>query len=240
VLPSTSAYGLPFHAFIVEERRYVAEQFAVQYAPSATVRMLNRRRKEPKQGAPVLVGISDKSLPGVGRELKELRNLLPAAIVLADDRATIAEFKAHAPKASAIHLATHGVFREDNPAYSGIKFADGWITAADLADICRDTSLITLSACETGVGSDLGGGEIMGISQAILGSGCASLISSMWTADDAGTVDLMTNFYGELKRGESAPRAMQAAMLSARQRDDHPYFWAAFAVFGEGELPTCW
>ncbi|MFN0072732.1 MAG: CHAT domain-containing protein, partial [Chloroflexota bacterium] len=142
-----------------------------------------------------------------------------------------------ASQASVVHLATHGVFREDNAAFSGLKFADGWITASDLAEICRATSLLTLSACETGMGADQGGGEIMGISQAILGTGCKSLVSSLWTVDDRSTVALMTDFYAALLQGDSAPRAMQQAMLAARERDDHPYFWAPFAVFGEGKLP---
>ncbi len=77
----------------------------------------------------------------------------------------------------------------------------------------------------------------MGISQAILGAGCSSLISSLWTADDEGTVALMIDFYTELKHRASASRAMRSAMLAVRQRSDHPSFWAAFAVFGDGKLP---
>jgi CHAT domain-containing protein len=210
----------------------------VHYAPSGTLRVVNQRRTHHTSGAPLLLAISDPTLPGVKKEVEELARILPDARILTDADATIAEFRARAPGASVVHLATHGVFREDNPAFSGIKFADGWMTAADLAEICRDASLITLSACETGMGTDQGGGEIMGISQAILGAGCQSLISSLWTADDAGTVALMADFYTELKKGVMAPRAMRTAMLAARHRDDHPYFWAPFAVFGEGKLAT--
>jgi tetratricopeptide (TPR) repeat protein len=239
VLPGAVTYGLPFHALMPDERTYLADLLSVHYAPSGTLRVVNRMRPDTPAGRPVLLAISDESLPGVKREVERLGSILPDAVVLTDDEATIERFSEHAPGASAVHLATHGVFREDNPAFSGIKFADGWMTAADLAEICRDASLITLSACETGMGTDRGGGEIMGISQAILGAGCRSLVSSLWTADDAGTVALMTDFYSALKRGVTAPNAMRSAMLSARERDDHPYFWAPFAVFGEGKLPTC-
>lgn len=238
IFPSTVSYGLPFHAFVLESGDYAIDHFAIQYQPSATVRMVNAARNETPTGPVLVVAVTDETLPGVKDEVEIIGSMLPNATVLTDHRATVEEFRGRAAQASAVHLATHGVFREDNPAYSGIKLADGWITAADLAEVCRDASLITLSACETGMGADMGGGEIMGISQAILGAGCSSLVSSLWTADDRATVPLMADFYTHLAAGLTAPYAMREAMLAARQRDDHPYFWAPFAVFGEGRLPT--
>jgi CHAT domain-containing protein len=239
IIPSSTTYGLPMHAFMVSKIEYAVDRFCVQYAPSATVRTVNASRPAREHGPIVLVAISDPSIAGVRDEVDRLAAILTDAVVLVDDEATVATFRERAVGASAVHLATHGVFREDNPAFSGIKFADGWMTAAELAEICRDASLVTLSACETGVGIDEGGGEIMGISQAILGAGSSSLASSLWTADDRTTIELMVDFYNQLGNGVSAPHAMRSAMLAARQRDDHPYFWAPFAVFGEGKLPTC-
>lgn len=236
VLPNAVTYGLPFHAFI-DGDTYATERFAIQYAPSATMRCVNERRPPAASGPLLIVGISDPTVPGVRTEVDRLHALVPGSVLLVDDQASAQSLRRLAPGASALHLATHGVFREDNPAFSGVKLADGWLTTGDLAEICRDMAMVTLSACESAVGGDQGGGEIMGLSQAILGGGCRALVSSLWTADDQSTVALMSDFYTLLGRGLPASEAMRQAMLAARQRDDHPYFWAPFAVFGDMRRP---
>ena len=68
-----------------------------------------------------------------------------------------------------LHLATHGVFRADNPSFSSIKLADAWLTVRDLAEIARGAQLVTLSACETGVNGITAGDEVIGLTRGLLG-----------------------------------------------------------------------
>jgi CHAT domain-containing protein len=133
-----------------------------------------------------------------------------------------------------LHLATHGVFRADNPSFSSIKLADAWLTVRDLADLARGAQLVTLSACETGVNGINAGDEVIGLTRGLLSAGCSAVVASLWTVSDESTARLMERFYASLRGGAAPSEALQAAMLGIRERYDHPYFWAPFMVIGDG------
>ena len=61
-----------------------------------------------------------------------------------------------------LHLATHGVFRADNPTYSALELADGWLSVGELAELSRGRSLVCLSACHTGMSGVGPGDELSG------------------------------------------------------------------------------
>lgn len=231
VLPYGPLHGLPFHAFF-DGSRYAIDRFALSYEPSATMLCANARSAAELPRSILLVGVSDPSLPGLRYEVERLHGLLPSSTLLVDEHATIEALRCLAKGSDALHLTTHGMFRADNPAFSGVKMADGWMTAADLGDLCRDMELVTLSACQTGMSGVEAGGELTGLSQALLGAGCGALVASLWTADDQATVPLMLDFYRGLQTGLSTPQALRGAMAVSRDRENHPYFWAPFAAFG--------
>jgi CHAT domain-containing protein len=133
-----------------------------------------------------------------------------------------------------LHLATHGVFRADNPSFSSIKLADAWLTVRDLAEIARGAQLVTLSACETGVNGISAGDEVIGLTRGLLGAGCSAVVASLWTVSDESTARLMERFYAGLRAGRPPAEALRAAMLATRDQYDHPYFWAPFTVVGDG------
>jgi MYXO-CTERM domain-containing protein len=113
---------------------------------------------------------------------------------------------------------------------------DGILTAMEASSLdLWGTRLVTLSACETGVG-DTGGREgIAGLRRALLVAGSQSQLTSLWSVDDDATVTLMRGFYGRLKQRESRAEALRSAQrdVAASAQTAHPYFWAAFVLSGD-------
>jgi CHAT domain-containing protein len=104
----------------------------------------------------------------------------------------------------------------------------------------RNTELVSLSACETGIGGVTIGGGVRGLRQVILQSGARRLVSSLWKVPDKETADLMADFYKRLLKGETAASALRNAALYTRAMRlengnpaAHPFFWGAFVLIGD-------
>jgi hypothetical protein len=233
VVPHGALHGLPFHAFHDGEG-YLIERHPITVAPSAAVMHACRRLARPIGDRALIVGIDDPSLPMVPHEVEAIRQGWDAASVVTGAKATSAVLRHHRGRFDVLHLATHGVFRADNPSFSSIKLADSWLTVRDLADLARGAQLVTLSACETGVNGIAAGDEVTGLTRGPLGAGCSAVVASLWTVSDESTARLMERFYASLRTGAAPSEALQAAMLEIREQYDHPYFWAPFMVIGDG------
>jgi tetratricopeptide (TPR) repeat protein len=137
-----------------------------------------------------------------------------------------------------LHLATHGAVNWDFPLQSalilsrdqlpdpdkqlnmGLPVFDGRLTAAEvLRDWNLDADLVTLSACETGLGQYAHGEGFMGFAQALLICGTRSVCLSLWQVDDAATALLMDRFYANLlgqRDGLTKPLAKAEALAEAK------------------------
>lgn len=123
---------------------------------------------------------------------------------------------------SVVHLATHGAFVEGKPEDSFILFGDGKL--ANFRDIGRwrfpDVDLVVLSACETGLGDQLGDGkEILGFGYLMQQTGAKAAIASLWSVSDGGTQILMNTFYTALKNGTSKAEALRQAQIALITKD---------------------
>src|SRR6266851_735559 len=94
-----------------------------------------------------------------------VERLFGPSLVLAGEAATEQAFRRHAPEADIIHLASHAVYRQDNPMFSAIRLADGWLSLYDLYSMRLRAALVTLSACETSVNDVLAGVELVGLAR---------------------------------------------------------------------------
>jgi CHAT domain-containing protein len=140
-----------------------------------------------------------------------------------------------AAQADLLHLATHGLFRPDNPFFSALKLADGWIDVRELYRLPLQARLVVLSACESGAGAVRGGDEVVGLVRGFLGAGAREVLASLWNVHDASAVPFMQHFYQFLtqeavNRPADALRAAQCAAISSRL---HPYYWASFYMIGD-------
>jgi CHAT domain-containing protein len=223
---------VPFNA-LFDGERYLIEKNLVLLTPSAAVWLsLKRKRKHsPKRGA-LLMAFSDASIPRADAEVRSIKRYTKSALTFTGRKATFDTFVEHAPKSDLIHLACHGQFRSDAPMFSSLHLADGWITVGDLSRQRLNASLVTLSACETGLGETHAGEEILGLTRGFLSAGARNLIVSLWTVNDEAASRLMADLYQRLQRGDGPAASLRAAQNQFISRGVHPYYWSAFVSIG--------
>ncbi|RKY65777.1 MAG: hypothetical protein DRP97_08705, partial [Candidatus Latescibacterota bacterium] len=134
-----------------------------------------------------------------------------------------------------LHLACHGVFRQDNPGYSFLRFENGSVTADGIRALDLEASLVTLSACESGTSAVVGGDELLGMVRGFLSAGAQSLLVSLWRTDDFCTAELMLAFYEHWRDGCTKAEALRKAQCKVREQAPHPYYWAPFVLIGRGD-----
>lgn len=154
---------------------------------------------------------------------------------------------------SVLHFATHGLFdniqdksdsylksklvlagADDGESFSIVDYQlyeDGFLTGYEVTQMnLTETQLVVLSACETGLGDLQGGEGVWGLQRAFQMAGASSVMGSLWKINDETTVHFMDVFYKTLLTGASFQQAYKNAMLSARQKFEHPYYWGAFLL----------
>ena len=232
VVPHRVLHYVPFHA-LYDGSSYVIEHREVCCVPSAAV--LHHCLAAPRQPLEhaTLLGISDERNPRVREEVLVLAHLFPEAITLLEDQASRASLSEHSTTSHVLHLACHGNFRLDNPLFSSLQLADGWLTVRDVYDLNLPyCGLVTLSACETGVNVLAPGDEWIGLARGFFSAGAPSLLVSQWIVDDEATASLMINFYSRLRAGAGPAAALRYAQCQLLEDKPHPYFWAPFVILG--------
>ena len=231
VVPVGVLHYVPFHA-LRESETYLIENREIVYAPSAKVWQTLAERKTKKAKTALLIGFADEKIPLVNREIEAIGKIFPKAKVFTDGAANFENYTQNAPDFDILHLACHGQFRAENPLFSSLHLADGFITVKDICSQKLKAELVTLSACETGLNKIFAGDEILGLARGFLSAGVSSLILSLWTVSDEATTELMKDFYAELQRGASVSASLRIAQNNFIKRGAHPYFWSPFALIG--------
>ncbi len=144
-----------------------------------------------------------------------------------------------------LHFATHGFVNPDQPELSGIvlslvnqdgKQVPGYLRLADLFEQDYPAELIVLSACETGLGKNVNGEGLVGLTRGLMYAGASRVALSLWKVDDKGTSVLMQEFYKQmLQENKNPAEALRAAQrkLWANPEWRSPHYWAAFTLQGE-------
>jgi tetratricopeptide (TPR) repeat protein len=231
IIPAAALYYVPFHA-LYDGEKYTAEDREVVYAPSAAIWLALQRKPAGKLKKAMLMGFADEAIPLVDREIDELKKIFPDAEVFKGEKATFEAYVKNAPGFDLLHLACHGQFRPENPMFSSLHLAGGWVTVKDICAQKLSAGLVTLSACETGLNKIFAGDEIIGLARGFLSAGVNSLIISLWTVNDAAAAGLMKAFYENLQRGHTAAASIRIAQKEFIARGEHPYFWSPFALIG--------
>jgi len=244
IIPNGSLHFLPFQALINSRGEYLVQRFNLIYAPSASVYMVCNSRKVKPGSKFMGMALSDimvdnkVGLPGTEDELKKILPLFADNISAFGKQCTETFAKKNAGNYNFIHFATHGSYNYRQPLYSYLLFPpseddDGRLNVYEVFEMNINTKLVTLSACETGMGNISQGDELTGLSRAFLFAGSSSVIVSLWSVADYPTSLLMTNFYRYLKE-----HTMQEALTLA-QRDvikvfPQPLYWSPFVLIGNG------
>lgn len=236
IVPHGALHAVPFHA-LWQSGQYLLETHAVSYAPSATILHRVLTNSYPvSTDPPLLVGVSDPAIPHVDAEIAGLLQLFPTAETYVDAQATVTRLLTEKRRPSLLHISTHAIFRNDNPTFSSLKMADGWLTANEIYNLATVAPLVTLSACETGRNEIAPGDELMGLCRGFFGIGSQSLVVSLWRVEDRSTADLMVRFYSALHSGMLAHEALRSAQLAILETYRHPYYWASFVLTGNPML----
>lgn len=261
VEPQAALWLLPFVALVDEQGGWLADRWPLLYAPSAAV--LDEIRAEPRRGEPARLhaliagnptmppvpeqdglAVTLAPLPGAEQEAQAIAALLdpPQTTLLIGAAASLARVQAEAPQQEILHLATHGIAYSDDPRASFVALAassgdDGLLTVRRVLGWAEEqglrADLVTLSACQTGLGR-LSGDGMLGLSRAFLIAGARAVLVSQWSVSDAATAQLMALFYQEYLAGGDKATALAQAMQTLRQRTEfaHPRYWAAFSLVG--------
>lgn len=151
-----------------------------------------------------------------------------------------------------LHIASHGFVNQEEPEFSGIFLAspdsgsqnDGVLFSGEIYSVDLNAEMVTLSACETGLGQVRKGEGLLGLSRALIYAGAKNLTVSLWPVADAATRDLMIAYYQQFS-GVAVPQdrfstldygpALRQAKLTLIKEEEfaHPYYWSPFVLIGK-------
>ena len=241
-VPHKSLHLLPFQA-LHDGGQWLIQNHAISTVLSASLLITGTVQRTEKSlaalGNPDL-GRVEWSLPGAEREVKAIQAFYPKAEIYLNKDASKAKLIEIAPKASVVHVAAHGVVDEIDPMFSVLKLATLGAVGSDMEarelatlDLSK-ARLVSLSACNSGVGKVAQGDEFMGFKRALFSAGAASALISLWPVDDDSTQILMTDFHKRWN-DQSLTRAMQAAQIKVLSDPKYanPFYWAAFTLVGD-------
>jgi len=247
VVPHGPLHYLPFQALRINGR-YLVETHPVSVVPSMGIALQLAQRGTQAQADLVAFGnpaIEQKyDLPGAEVEVKQLARLFPRNEVYLGAAANKTQFRQAVADAPIVHVAAHAEADQVDPLYSRILLANeggrqNFLEAHEILDMkMSSTALVTLSACESGLGRIARGDEVLGFPRSFLMAGAGAMIASLWPVSDDATELLMSTFYSELAKGRDTQRAMQAAQLAVLRDPKlaHPFFWAPFNLIGNWRM----
>jgi CHAT domain-containing protein len=181
------------------------------------------------------------------RELAVLREVAGKETFMAADFDATRERLQHTDltEFAILHFATHGILDPKRPENSGLLLStvnrsgqaqNGFVGLQDIYKLHAPVELVVLSACRTGLGKDVRGEGLIGLTRAFMYAGASSVVASLWKVDDEATAELMKRFYTNMLQGGMTPAAaLRAAQNSIRQEPQWsaPYYWAAFTLQGD-------
>jgi CHAT domain-containing protein len=243
---------------------YLIKKYTLSYSYSASLLMDDLLRSHERYNRKVLAVApaypyekTDKSVPAVRQNYLEHLNPLPGAAEevslittmlkgrkLTDSMATEKAFKKFAPEYGILHLAMHTLIDNQNPMYSKLVFNqwlsgpdEGLLNTYELYNMQLNARMVVLSACRSGDGILQKGEGIMSLARGFLYAGCPSLVMTLWNVEDKSGLEIMYQFYRQIKKGRTKNEALRRSKLtyleSAAPHKTHPYYWAGYLQIGE-------
>jgi CHAT domain-containing protein len=220
---------------------------ATPTSPGAESRILEHLAEPAPDGA----AVTRVRIPRVPFTLREADEILRAAGPANSLRAVGAKATREAALSPQlgqyryIHFATHGFLDAERPSLSALVLSqvdeknrpvDGFLRVNDVYGLRLNADLVVLSACQTGLGKEVRGEGIMGLTRAFLYAGSPRVIVSLWNVNDRATATLMGSLYRKmLLQGMRPAEALRGAQLELRKNKQwaSPYYWAAFQLQGD-------
>ena len=187
-------------------------------------------------------------LPFTRQEADGIASLVPTGMRLEDLDFAASKAAATSDALSQfrmVHFATHGLLDSGHPELSGIVLStvdqnglpvDGFLRLHDIYNLNLPADLVVLSACQTGLGKEVRGEGLVGLTRGFMYAGAPRVVVSLWSVNDQATAELMVHFYKGMLVDKLRPAAaLRSAQMALRNdsRWSAPYYWAGFVLQGE-------
>jgi tetratricopeptide (TPR) repeat protein len=193
----------------------------------------------------VRAGVALTRLPGTRREAQILERLAPRSKLILDFDATLpAATEPSVSDYQIVHFATHGIAPDDHPEFSGVVLSlvdkqgcahEGYLGLPIVYNLSLRVDLVVLSACETGLGEEVRGEGLIGLTRGFMYAGSPRVIASLWKVRDNATEELMRRMYTGIFKAGMRPSAALSSAAASMWKDQRwaPSDWAGFVFFGE-------
>ena len=244
IVPHGVLHYLPFAA-LTDGEKVFGEEHQLFYLPTASIVPLLQQKRKPEPST-TLLSISQSRPLG----LENLRNADLTATEIAKLYGTTAfvgpaasetTLRSRAANSGIIFIAAHGNLNPVSPLFSRLVLApdkenDGMLEVHEvyLMDL-QKTDLVVLGSCQTQLGQQSRGDDIVSLNRAFIYAGTPTVIASLWRVEERATSELMIALFKNLKKGMSKAAALQAAQVQTRARYPSPYYWAGFVLVGDPE-----
>ena len=234
IVPHRFLHHLPFHAML-GPNGYLADEYITSSAPSmAAYRLASRQPCQSlSRSTSLIIGTEAPDLPAIKNEVRAVASRLPNCTIAVNK--SLEEIRPMLESAAFVHIASHGIFRSDNPACSLLNLGADVLTPADMLNLQINADLVTMSACSTGQ-TYVRGNEVQGFVRAFSQWRVPSLIASLWEVNDHATSMLMSSFYERIPHSPDIADNLRRAMLDVKNEFDHPHYWAPFVLIGRQRL----
>ncbi|WP_158596906.1 CHAT domain-containing protein [Aquimarina sp. BL5] len=160
------------------------------------------------------------------------------------NEASLVSFSENSRTYNMLHFATHAAANDEHPDYSYLAFApnnneaSSLLYVKDLYGYNINADLVTLSACQTGLGKLQKGEGMLSLARGFSYAGAKSLVTTLWKINDQTTSELMQDFYENLDASLPKDKALREAKLTyLKTAEDelltHPYYWSGFMISGD-------
>ena len=272
IVPDRSLNYLPFSLLhLPGSDQYLAQISNISYAPSLMMYRRFKQDKQPSQVQKMLIvadpamkpstvkvasvalrgGFALSELPYTGLEAEKIQKTRHHRVdLLMRDAASKQQFLGLSLNDYGIvHFAMHGLSNTHIPSLGGLVFSnqgsdDNLLLATEIARLPLNAELVVLSGCETGIGKNINGEGLLGLSRAFFEAGVQRVLASLWSVQDDATAELMSAFYSNLQQKQKPSQALRNARLhvanfqragDVRKRWRHPFYWAGFVLQGEAD-----
>jgi CHAT domain-containing protein/uncharacterized protein HemY len=246
-VPHGMLHYIPLHVLLLKGQAII-RYYPVVYTPSASLMQYFKTGKGHLDNSASFGVILKEDEHVFGEEAEMISRLLNCQHF---PKATKQTVLSNLGGKDILHFSCHGYFDKAEPLSSGIilhgnnyedeekKFKYDVLSAREIFNLKErmDADLVTVSACQTGLSDRRPGDELVGLTRSLLYAGAASVVVSLWSVAANSTVELMEEFYSQLKEGKDKATALQQAMIKIMMKPEysHPYFWAPFLLVGDWE-----
>ncbi len=227
-------HDVPFEALTNPQSASLIGRFTLRFATSLNVQnewqsSSQARREGRGQGARGLLVLSvpDAQAPQIATEAETIARLRPETEVYVGKDATTELLSTRGADFDTIHIASHGIFRSDNPSCSALRLGDRWITAGEIADLDLRGTLVVINACAASRGAETAE-RLDGLAWAFLEAGSRGVVAANWNISDATALAFAEQFHQHVTTGVSPIHSVQLASHDLALTHAHPSAWAAY------------